>query len=113
MNHSRIAFTRRDVLKIGALVVGTSALKSIAPAYAEGAATITLPALPYTEDALAPVISANTMSFHYGKHHRGYVDNLNKLIAETELANASLELLAKKHAGIPGQQGRFKHATKY
>ena len=43
-----------------------------------------LPALPYAEDALAPVISAQTIGFHYGKHHRTYVDNLNKLIANTE-----------------------------
>jgi Fe-Mn family superoxide dismutase len=39
----------------------------------------TLPALPYAQDALAPTISANTISFHYGKHHQAYVDNLNKL----------------------------------
>jgi len=40
--------------------------------------------LPYAENALEPVISAKTISFHYGKHHKGYVDNLNKLIAGTE-----------------------------
>ncbi len=45
-----------------------------------------LPPLPYTENALDPVISMNTISFHYGKHHKGYVDNLNKLLAGTELA---------------------------
>ncbi|MDO9559650.1 MAG: superoxide dismutase [Fe], partial [Syntrophales bacterium] len=41
---------------------------------------IQLPELPYAKDALAPVISANTLEFHYGKHHRAYVDNANKLI---------------------------------
>jgi Fe-Mn family superoxide dismutase len=45
-----------------------------------------LPSLPYAENALDPVISANTIGFHYGKHHKGYVDNLNKLIAGTEFA---------------------------
>ena len=41
--------------------------------------TFTLPKLPYADDALAPVISANTISFHYGKHHKAYVDKLNEL----------------------------------
>ena len=41
----------------------------------------TLPKLPYAEDALAPIISAQTFSFHYGKHHKAYIDNLNNLIA--------------------------------
>ena len=40
----------------------------------------TLPPLPYAENALEPVISANTISFHYGKHHKAYVDNLNNLV---------------------------------
>ena len=46
-----------------------------------------LPALPYAMDALAPHISAETLEFHYGKHHQTYVDNLNKLIPETEFEN--------------------------
>ncbi|HEX9207086.1 MAG TPA: superoxide dismutase [Fe], partial [Steroidobacteraceae bacterium] len=46
---------------------------------------IELPPLPYAQDALAPVISAETLSFHYGKHHKAYVDNLLKLVAGTEL----------------------------
>jgi Fe-Mn family superoxide dismutase len=48
-----------------------------------------LPPLPYPESALEPVIAAKTMGFHYGKHHKGYVDNLNKLIAGTPLADLS------------------------
>ena len=43
-----------------------------------------LPALPYAENALEPEISAKTIGFHYGKHHKAYVDNLNKLISGTE-----------------------------
>ena len=50
----------------------------------------TLPALPYAMDALAPTISAETLEFHYGKHHKAYVDNLNNLIKGTEFENASL-----------------------
>ncbi len=51
----------------------------------------TLPALPYAQDALEPHISAHTLSFHYGKHHQAYVDNLNNLIEGTEHETESLE----------------------
>ena len=54
-------------------------------------AAIALPKLPYAEDALAPVISANTISFHYGKHHTTYVKTLNELIAGTSYEGKSLE----------------------
>lgn len=60
---------------------------------------ITLPDLPYAQDALEPHISANTLSFHYGKHHNAYVTNLNKLIEGTEFANASLEEIVTKSDG--------------
>jgi Fe-Mn family superoxide dismutase len=49
--------------------------------------------LPYEENALEPVISANTIGFHYRKHHQGYVDNLNKLVAGTDYAELTLEKL--------------------
>jgi len=52
---------------------------------------ITLPPLPYADDALEPHISAQTFSFHYGKHHAAYVNNLNGLIEGTDHADASLE----------------------
>ena len=52
---------------------------------------ITLPALPYADDALDPHITAHTISFHYCKHHAAYVNNLNGLIDGTELADATLE----------------------
>lgn len=51
--------------------------------------------LPFAENALEPVISANTISFHHGKHLQGYVDNLNKLIHGTEFENKSLEEIVK------------------
>lgn len=59
----------------------------------------TLPALPYAMDALAPHISAETLEFHYGKHHQTYVDNLNKLIPGTEFENLALEDIVKKASG--------------
>jgi Fe-Mn family superoxide dismutase len=58
-----------------------------------------LPALPYAKDALAPVISAETVDFHYGKHHKAYVDNLNKLIPGTPFAELSLEEIILKAQG--------------
>ena len=58
-----------------------------------------LPELPYARDALAPHISAETIDYHYGKHHQAYVDNLNKLIPGTEYENSSLEDIIKKASG--------------
>lgn len=59
----------------------------------------TLPALPYAQDALAPHLSAETLEFHYGKHHNAYVGNLNKLIVGTEFENVALEDIVKKASG--------------
>ena len=58
-----------------------------------------LPKLPYALDALEPVISKQTMEFHYGKHHQAYVNNLNNLIKGTEFENADLETIVKKSEG--------------
>lgn len=58
-----------------------------------------LPALPYEMDALAPHISKETLEYHYGKHHKAYVDNLNKLAAGTEFDGSSLEDIIKKANG--------------
>ena len=59
----------------------------------------TLPALPYAKNALEPVISAETIEFHYGKHHQAYVTNLNNLIKGTEFENSSLEEIILKSSG--------------
>lgn len=58
-----------------------------------------LPELPYAKNALAPRISAETLEYHYGKHHATYVTNLNKLIPGTEFENLSLEEIIKKASG--------------
>ena len=58
-----------------------------------------LPPLPYAQDALGPVISKETLEFHYGKHHQTYVTNLNNLVEGTEFAGASLEEIIKKASG--------------
>lgn len=61
--------------------------------------SFSLPKLPYSNDGLEPVISENTMNFHYGKHHQAYVNNLNNLIPGTEFENASLEEIVMKAEG--------------
>ena len=58
-----------------------------------------LPELPYAKDTLAPHISAETIEYHYGKHHAAYVANLNKLIKGTEFENLPLEDIVKKASG--------------
>ncbi|MFT7462734.1 MAG: Fe-Mn family superoxide dismutase [Pseudohongiellaceae bacterium] len=68
----------------------------------------TLPDLPFASDALAPIISAETLSFHHGKHHNAYVTNLNKLIDGTPNADLSLEELVKTTSG-----GVFNNAAQH
>jgi Fe-Mn family superoxide dismutase len=72
---------------------------------------INLPNLPYAKEALAPYISANTLDFHYGKHHKAYVDNLNKLIEGTELAGKSLEEIIKIAVKDSSKTGIFNNAA--
>ncbi len=119
---------RREFLAVAAagaaLAAATPALQAAAaavpappktpaiPAVARPRATIELPPLPYAENALEPVISAQTIGFHYGKHHRAYVDNVNKMVAGTDLEKASLEqIVAAAAAGGPDKAGLFNNAA--
>jgi superoxide dismutase, Fe-Mn family len=70
-----------------------------------------LPALPYAADALEPYYSANTISFHHGKHHAAYVNNLNGLIEGTDLADKPLEEIIQTAAGDPAKAGLFNNAA--
>jgi len=72
---------------------------------------IVLPDLPYAKEALAPYISANTLDFHHGKHHKAYVDNANKLIAGTDLESLSLEDVIRKTAGDAAKAGIFNNTA--
>jgi len=74
-------------------------------------APFSLPPLPYADNALEPLISANTLSFHYGKHHKTYVDNLNKLVEGKDLAQLSLVDIINKSAGNPDLVGVFNNAA--
>ena len=67
---------------------------------------IELPTLPYDRAALEPHISAETLDFHYGKHHQTYVTNTNNLIKDTEFAAMDLEQIVRKSSG-----GLFNNAA--
>lgn len=84
---------------------------SISARASEPATPYVLPPLPYAENALEPVISAKTIGVHYGKHHKTYVDNLNKLIAGTEYAGFSLEDIIAGTSGRPENAAIFNNAA--
>jgi Fe-Mn family superoxide dismutase len=70
-----------------------------------------LPPLPYPADALEPAYSANTIGFHHGKHHKAYVDNLNKLVTGTDLEDKTLEELIMLSAADATKVGVFNNAA--
>jgi Fe-Mn family superoxide dismutase len=73
-----------------------------------------LPPLPYAQDALAPHISAETLEYHYGKHHQTYVTNLNKLVEGTDFENASLEdVILKSDGGLFNNSAQVWNHTFY
>ncbi len=103
---------RRDFVKAAAVAAAGMALKdAAAPAIAKGATPIALPALPWADNALEPFISKNTIGFHYGKHHKTYVDNLNNLVAGKPEADLSLEAIVKGSAGKADQAAVFNNAA--
>lgn len=109
-NNNSNGITRRNFIAVSGgatLILATGAVPSVL----KGAEAHTLPPLPYPENALEPIISARTLSFHYGKHHKGYVDNLNKLIAGTEYADMPLEKIITSVAGNPEKVGIFNNAA--
>jgi superoxide dismutase, Fe-Mn family len=73
--------------------------------------SFSLPPLPYEENALEPTISARTMGFHYGKHHRAYVDKLNELVKGTEYAEMKLEDVIKRTAAESARHEIFNNAA--
>lgn len=71
----------------------------------------TLTPLPYAENALEPHISAETMSFHYGKHHKSYVDKLNSLLKDDTLADLPLEEVIHQSQGLAARQTIYNNAA--
>ena len=72
---------------------------------------IELPPLPFDAKALEPFISANTLSFHHGKHHAAYVNNYNNLTKDTDLASKPLEDVIKEVAGDASKVGLFNNGA--
>jgi Fe-Mn family superoxide dismutase len=105
-----LSLDRRTFLAAAAGGVATLAMGGLAGS-AHAAEPHLLPPLPYGEAALEPLISARTIGFHYGKHHRGYVDNLNKLAAGTEFAGLSLVDVVTRSAGRPESAAIFNNAA--
>jgi len=70
-----------------------------------------LPQLPYPENSLEPAVSAKTLALHHGKHHRAYVDNVNKLVTGTLFAGLLLETLIRETAGAPEHTQLFNNAA--
>lgn len=113
--------TRRNFCKLGVAATAAAIAPRVAFASAastpstplsEAAMTITLPELPYAQNALEPHISANTLSFHYGKHHQAYVTNLNNLLKDNpDMANLPLEDIIRKSAGDAAKAGIFNNAA--
>jgi len=108
--NSSTAVSRRNFLIASAVAVAGLAIggRSIT---AQAAPPHILPPLPYPENTLEPVITANTIGFHYGKHHKGYVDNLNKLVAGTEYAGLPLEKIITGTAGRADKAAIFNNAA--
>lgn len=106
--------TRREFVKAvlaGTAVFAVSSAGIPSTAWAQKTSLFGIPPLPYAEDALAPVISARTVGFHYGKHHRTYVDNLNGLVKNTPYEKMSLEKVVKSSAAVSGQAAIFNNAA--
>ena len=107
---TRTTLNRRELLLATAAGAAVLTLGGL-PGSARAAAPVVLPPLPWADTALAPVISANTIGFHYGKHHQGYVTNLNKLIAGTPLADQELAQIVRTTAGKAEQAAIFNNAA--
>jgi Fe-Mn family superoxide dismutase len=94
-----------------AIASASASASSSATSSASPSGSIVLPPLPWAENALEPVVSAKTVSFHYGKHHKTYVDTVNKMIAGTEYADMTLEKLIDVTAGKTNKAGIFNNAA--
>lgn len=106
-----IRIARRSFLAAAAGAAALGCRASSARASAAAGAPFELPPLPWPENALEPVISARTIGFHYGKHHKGYLDNLNKLVPGTDLADMPLEKVVLATAGRVEKVAVFNNAA--
>ncbi len=111
MNEDRRSFLATAGATTVAALAANSLAQTTAATTQRKAMPIELPKLPFEDNALAPTISSNTISFHYGKHHRTYVDNLNKLIAGTDLAEKPLVEIVRAAAGKADKAAIFNNSA--
>ncbi len=102
--------TRRQFL-VAAGGAALAAAFACFPRFSRATTLHVLPPLPYADNSLEPIISANTIGFHYGKHHKGYVNNLNKLITGTEYADMPLEKIVSSTVRKPDKVAIFNNAA--
>ncbi|MBI3110510.1 MAG: superoxide dismutase [Ignavibacteriales bacterium] len=98
--------TRREALKSAVLGVAAvpaifSEIHATVPQQAASSGPFSLPSLPYSLDALEPHIDARTMEIHHGRHHKAYVDNLNKAVAGTEWEKKSIDEIVRSLDKLP------------
>ncbi|WP_117192101.1 superoxide dismutase [Rhizobium terrae] len=101
--------TRRNVLAVSAMTAAAAVFPK--PNIAKAALPISQPALPFEENALAPSISAKTVSLHYGKHHKAYFDKLNQLAVGTRYADMDLAGIVKASANSEADRKIFNQAA--
>jgi Fe-Mn family superoxide dismutase len=111
MNEARRTFLATAGATTLAALASDARAQAAAPANQRKAMPIELPKLPFEDNALAPTISSNTISFHYGKHHKTYVDNLNKLIAGTDLAEKPLVEIVRASSGKADKAAIFNNSA--
>jgi Fe-Mn family superoxide dismutase len=101
---------RREVVA-GAAALATAMVAAPSVLCAATRIAEAMPPLPYPDDALAPVVSATTIGFHYGKHHRTYYDNMVRLLAGTDLADRSVEDVVRATVGQPDRAALYNNAA--
>lgn len=110
---SKSQLSRREFMAASAGAGAALSMGNVAGVFGTGdlVAPFLLEPLPFAQDALEPVISAKTLSFHYDKHHRGYLNNLNRLVENTPYAKMPLEQIIRQSAGQPEKVGLFNNAA--
>jgi Fe-Mn family superoxide dismutase len=104
------SMTRRDLLRTASAGAAALALPALARAQDAPKGMYALPPLPYAFDALEPHIDAKTMEIHHDRHHKAYVDNLNKALAGTEWAGQPVEKVIASLDKIPeGKRGAVRN----
>jgi Fe-Mn family superoxide dismutase len=101
---------RRAILIGSSTVLGLAAIGAAASAKENAKLAASYPPLPYPDAALAPIISSETIAYHYGKHHKAYYDSVMKAVAGGEFAESSVEDIIRKTAGDPARASLFNPA---